>query len=232
MKKICNSLFILLVLLSIISCDNYMDVHKEYFKGEIIYAPKPISVQFLAGRERVGFRCVLDKSPNVRFIQLIWNNNVDTLNLPVNPSAEMEIISTFIPNLREASYTFKVRTIDLNGNVSLFLTNVGTAYGDIYESTLVPRVFLSAAYGILDKAPRIYMKDIDSRMANLIQTEIRYHTTAGGSGIALILPDESNIIIPDAEKASSFEYRSLYIPEALAVDTFATAWETASFPPL
>ena len=36
--------------------------------------------------------------------------------------------------------------------------------------------------------------------------------------------------LPDVKPGSTFEYRSLYIPEEVAIDTFATAWKEYETP--
>ena len=88
MKKIVNGIIIPLILSALISCGDFMDVHKEYIKdGEIIYAPKVAAVTFLAGMNRIEFRYSLYKSPNVRSVDLYWNDGADSLIMPVTPSA-------------------------------------------------------------------------------------------------------------------------------------------------
>ena len=54
MKKVYALIAFVISVLSITSCDDFMDVHKEYIEGgEIIYAPKPDSLRFIAGKERI-----------------------------------------------------------------------------------------------------------------------------------------------------------------------------------
>ncbi len=54
MKRIYSLLVFIACTLLITSCEDFMDVHKEYIEGgEIIYAPKPDSIAFIAGKERI-----------------------------------------------------------------------------------------------------------------------------------------------------------------------------------
>lgn len=54
MKRIYGIVAFVVSVLSFVSCDDFMDVHKEYIEdGEIIYAPKPDTIGFIAGK--IGF---------------------------------------------------------------------------------------------------------------------------------------------------------------------------------
>lgn len=61
---------------------------------------------------------------------------------------------------------------------------------------------------------------------DLVRSEIRYITN-DGSLLVVETPSTNDIVeLPDIKPGSVFEYRSLYIPEAEAIDTFATDWKT------
>ena len=71
MKRIYGIVAFVVSVLSFVSCDDFMDVHKEYIEdGEIIYAPKPDSIAFIAGKERILFFCRTYNSPNVKSVNL------------------------------------------------------------------------------------------------------------------------------------------------------------------
>jgi len=140
MNRIHVILVIVLALSCFAACENFMDVHEEWIKdGEIIYAPKIDSLSFIAGRERLEFRHWLYKSPNVRTVNLYWNDGADSLIISVNPSAGLDSVFRIVPNMPERSYTFTVRTTDMFGHKSLFRSGFGTSYGDNYEKSLNDR---------------------------------------------------------------------------------------------
>ena len=106
MKRIYSLAILATFILSFTSCEDFMDMHKEYIKGgEIIYAPKPDSVYFIAGKGRVLFNCRTYNAPNVRSIDVYWNDGLDSL-----------IISVILDNLEEKSYTFKIQATDNFGH--------------------------------------------------------------------------------------------------------------------
>ena len=84
MKRIYGIVAFVVSVLSFVSCDDFMDVHKEYIEdGEIIYAPKPDTIGFIAGKNRILFNCRTYNTPNVRSIDVYWNDGLDSLIVPV-----------------------------------------------------------------------------------------------------------------------------------------------------
>ena len=230
MKRIYKGLFTLLILSAFVSCGDFMDVHKEWIKdGEIIYSPKIDSMIFIAGQNRIQFRCWLYKSPNVRSVDLYWNSGADSLIIPVNPSTEIDSFYTVIPNLEEKSFTFDARTTDIYGHKSLYMTNFGTVYGEQYRSTLSSRRINTVTIEEYDNQP-CGMISLFSAAVGLIRTEFRFTKSDGTTG-TISVPASSNLgVCAFAKPGSSFESRSLYIPETEAVDTFATAWTQYDVP--
>lgn len=226
MKRIYNLVALVISVLSVTSCDDFMEIHKEYIEGgEIIYAPKPDSVSFIAGEGRILFNCRTYNAPNVRSIDVYWNDGLDSLIIPVELNTGYDSISVILNNLEEKSYTFNIQTTDNFGHKSLFLTDFGTSYGEVYLSGLnnrrIKSLFLS------DKAGTI---EWYSSLKGLVKNEIRY-TKKNGSQAIIEMPSTDYLVnLPDVKAGSSFEYRSLYIPEEECIDTFATAWKVSETP--
>ena len=88
MKRIYSLLAFILCVSVLSSCDDFMDVHKEYIEdGEIIYAPKPDTISFVAGKERILFHCRTYNAPNVKSVDIYWNDGLDSLIIPVSLGA-------------------------------------------------------------------------------------------------------------------------------------------------
>ncbi len=226
MKKIYGLIVLIVSVLSFSSCEDFMDVHKEYIEGgEIVYAPKPDTLSFIAGKERILFNCRTYNAPNVRSIDVYWNEGLDSLIIPVSLKTGYDSISVMLDNMEEKSYTFNVRTTDNFGYKSLFLTDFGTSYGTLYQSRIVNRrvkgISLSDNGGIVNWyfAP-----------AGLVRNEIRYVKSDGSQSIVELSSKKDVVELPDARSGSFFEYRSLYIPEKQCVDTFATDWRKYETP--
>lgn len=219
MKRICNFLLLIVLVSSFLSCEDFMDIHKDFIKdGEIIYAPMPDTISFIAGKNRVLFNCRTYNAPNIRSIDVFWNGGMDSLIIPVELNTGYDSISVILENLEEKSYTFTVWMVDNFGHKSLPVTDFGTSYGELYNSSLLNRRVKSLALSEMGGTIEWY-----SSASGFVRNEIRYKKIDGTIGFAL---SEGNVTeLPAAAANSSFEYRTLYIPEEEAIDTFATAWE-------
>lgn len=221
MKKIATSLLICTALGLIASCDDFMDIHKDFIKdGEIIYAPKVDSTAFIAGKGRILFRFWLYNSPNVKTVDLYWNSKTDSLLIPVTPSSGIDSIEIIIPDLEEKSYTFDVRTTDNFDHKSLWTTNFGNAYGTSYEETLMERRVREVALEE-NKGTITFFTGI----SDMVRTEVRYLTNSGETNQVSTSRSDNELLCPDAKAGSSFEFRSLFIPEEESIDMFALEWQ-------
>ena len=230
MKQLFKILLVAWILPFIVSCEDFMDIHKDFIKdGEIIYAPRVYGWGFVAGNNRIGFAYLLYNSPNVKTVDIYWNDRTDSLIIPVSPTTGFDTLFTVIPNLEEKSYTFDFRTTDNFGHKSLFSTDFGTAYGTNFESTLSQRRINAISIEEVNNQPSGIIT-FYAAGTGLVRTEYRFQKTDGSTGTLALQPDQNRIVCPLAKPGSNFEYRSLYIPEEFAIDTFATAWETYTTP--
>ncbi|WP_348724779.1 DUF4998 domain-containing protein [Parabacteroides goldsteinii] len=226
MKRIYSLAILAASILSFTSCEDFMDIHEEYIEGgEIIYAPKPDSVSFIAGKGRVLFNCRTYNAPNVRSIDVYWNDGLDSLIIPVELKTGYDSISVILDNLEEKSYTFNIQTTDNFGHKSLFMTDFGTSYGDTYQATLNDRLIESLSLSDQEGTIKWYYAP-----QYLVRSEVRYVKKDGSQAIAKVPSTDDLVLLPDVKSGSTFEYRSLYIPEAAAIDTFATAWKEYETP--
>lgn len=221
MKRIYNNFLLLLICLSGFSaCDDVMDTHKAFIEGgEIIYAPKPDTIFFVAGKNRIELNYAISKAPNVKFINVYWDNGNGSLIEPLELSSGMEEGKIYINNLEEKSYTFTVELQDSYGHKSLKTNGIGSSYGDNYQASLserrISRMTTSDDGGIIEW--NIASED-------LVRNEIRY-TNADGEEVFLKMDAEkSTLLCPGAKPGGFVEFRSAYIPEEACVDTFYTAW--------
>lgn len=226
MRRIYSLTALLASVLSFFSCEDFMDIHKEYIEGgEIIYAPKPDTISFIAGKDRILFNCRTYNAPNVRTIDVYWNEGLDSLIIPVELNTGYDSISVVLEDMEEKSYSFNVRTTDNYGHKSLYLTEFGTSYGNIYQSTLNDRRIKSIS--LSEKEGTI---EWFSAPSGLVRNEIRYIKIDGSQVVAEMPAADYMVKLPEVKTSSSFEYRSLFIPEEASIDTFATAWKAFETP--
>lgn len=221
MKVIYNLFILLLTSFLLLSCENFMDIHKDYIEGgEIIYAPKPDSVSFIAGKGQILFRGWVYNGVNVEKLIVKWNNGNDSVAIPAQFKTGMDSLEMMLTDMEEKSYTFQIYTIDNFGHLSLTVTDFGSSYGDIYASSLIDRRIKSI--GLTDMIGTV---EWFSAPEGIIFNEVRYKHSNGVTSIARVPDTEfSTVLSPRPTANSELEYRSLYIPESESVDTFYTAW--------
>jgi hypothetical protein len=196
-----------------------MDVHQKYLEGgEKVYAPKVDSLYFFNGRKQVMMQFWLLESPNVRSVDIFWNNSADSLIVPVTPSAGLDSMEVYIPLKEEKAYTFYVRTTDIFGNHSLSEMGSATSYDSIYESFLENRRIKNT-----EKVGSTTEIQWYAAADDYAYSEVRYTDVNNEVRIVRALANESSTFCPDAKTGSTYEYRSLYIPTN-SIDTFFMAW--------
>ena len=227
MKKIIYHTCILLVI-SLCSCEDFMDIHEEYIKdGEIMYAPKVESMEVRSGKNRVQIKCRLFNAVFVDELHVYWNTNRDSMMIPVSLKTGLDSVEFVIPNLAESAYTFDIRSKDKHHVWSLTSTGLGSAYGDIFQDNLSNRMVKSA---IMDGTDGVVAWT--SADEKLFCTEVKYTTTAGVEITKRTFQSDTTICT-SVNPAVGFSYRSLFLPEPTAIDTFYTAWsEPQSIPEL
>lgn len=220
MKKIYSLLMLLLCTVLITSCEDFTDIHKEYIEGgEIIYAPKADSIAFVAGNGRILFFCRTYNSPNVKSVNVYWNDRLDSLIVPVTLNSSYDSIQVILDNMEEKSYTFDVLLVDNFSHSSLPVTDFGSSYGENYQSMLNDRRIKDVS--ITDKGATI---EWYSAAEGLFANEVKYIKDDGSEKVLRMLSDEYSLFCPDAKTGEKFEFRSLFIPEIESIDTFYTAW--------
>jgi hypothetical protein len=120
----------------------------------------------------------------------------------------------------EKSYTFSIRHTDTYGHRSLAVAGFSTSYGDIYRSALRNQIVREITKTGADANISWFTAE-----ENLVRSEVRY-TDVNNDIITLhVLPDQSSTVCPSPKANTPLEYRSLFLPEPTAIDTFYLEWE-------
>ena len=228
MEKISKTLWLLMSLLILFSCEDMMDIHEDFIKGgEKIYAPSVDSVIFSSGNQRVQFEYWLYDAPSVRSVNVYWNAGSDSIEIPIQKTgtAVSDILSdsgkVIIENLPEGSYTFYVKTFDSYGNSSLKINGYANSYGANYEVSLKNRRVKAISQYVVDGDATIEWYIASDEMAG---GEVRYMKKDGTKAVVSIPALGASPSCPDAKADSPFEYRTFFLPEPNAIDTFVTEW--------
>ena len=211
-------------LLMLWACDTN-DTYKEFLRdGETIYVAMADSVRISPGRNRLKLSFLVSDPTTSRAL-ILWNNKTDSLELPVQRVYQTDTVSAQLSGLKEGSYSFDIYTYDDEGNSSVAVNAVGIVYGDNYLNSLLETP-VKGAYVNEEEQSRV---DISWGVADetAIGSEVIYTDSSNASHTLFVPSAERSTVLTDHLRGSSFQYRTLYLPEETAIDTFYTAFKTA-----
>jgi hypothetical protein len=209
------------------ACSDMDATYKDLIKdGETTYVGKADSVQVGPGNKRLQLFWWLSADPQVKKVRVFWNNRNDSLEVPVAYKGEPQQMNVIVENLTEGDYTFEMITYDDRGNKSVTTEVQGKVYGDFYTSSLVNRPLLNIDF--FDHNVRMILwKDAAQRA---IGTELNYVDREGISQTTIVPATEDTTKIPDIMPGSTITYRTLYLPDPLAIDIFYSPLGTKEIP--
>lgn len=229
MKKITIFLtFIFGIALLFNACQKMEDIHSEYLEGgDIIYAAKPLIIQSFAGQKRVGLKYYLINAVNVDKCIVEWNDGAESQTIDIAPNVPLDSIQFMINNLEEKSYIFKIYTVDKHGNRSIKEQITGSSYDEKYIAGLTNRALIGIeGGGTVDSLIVTWGTPSEGHTG----LELTYNNTDGVAVTKMVMPEEESVVIRGWESESEMSYRSFYVPEENAIDTFAAAPSTTMLP--
>lgn len=228
MKKITKYLtFIFSIAILISACQKMEDIHEEFLDGDIIYAPKPLTIQTFAGKNRIGIKYYLINAVNVTQCIVEWDEGAGSQTVDIAPNVPLDSVMFEINNLEEKSYIFKIYTMDKFGNRSVKEQITGATYGPKYVSLLTNRPLLSIdGGGTIDSLTLAWGKAPQGNTG----VEITYNNTEGTPVTQFVLPEDDQTTIRGWESEGQMSIKSFYIPEENAIDTFVSAPEETTLP--
>ena len=208
---------------AIIACKKGTDFHKDFLEGgEIVYTGKVDSVKVYAGRNRIALSWLLLSDPRITKCKLLWNEGARSMEIPVQRTANVDTIRVLLPDLEERTYTFDMYTYDDAGHSSVKVSAIGTVYGEKYAKTLFNRPIKSTSFLTNDTA-KVTWSGANSQN---VRVEVSYTGKSGVIYDVRINKTDTETKLPDFLKGNSISYRTVYVPEANAIDTFYTDFAT------
>jgi len=198
--------------------------YKDFLNGkENIYTGAVSKVVVQPGNLEIGLKWKASTDPNITKYVVYYNNRVDSQIVTL--TGKPDTIRTVIKGLAEYTYSFTIYSYDAKGNRSIpFEVNNAKVYGPIYAANLLNRGYNAAAPYVLNNDGTLQLNFIKPDTIN-IRTVIKYINAGGVASTASLLPAESSILLPSYKASTAITYRSYYIPERTAIDTFAVATE-------
>lgn len=226
MKKNINiALFFLIFISFAMSCSD-MDEYKKFIEGgEVEYTGKIDSVVVFSGEERLMVTGLFMSDPKITNCRIYWNLRADSLDVPVVRTGGIDTLKQLI-QLPENLYNFEIFTIDRLGNKSVPVNAIGSTYGPLYRTSISNRLLNSA---IVNETGVVTMewRSIDLTLG-AIKTEVEYMDNNGQMNKKDVSVNENSTLLENYKLESEIKYSTLYVPEALCIDTFRTAVATVT----
>ncbi|MBD1420177.1 DUF4998 domain-containing protein [Sphingobacterium chuzhouense] len=203
------------------SCKKQDEVYRKYIEnGEILYLGKADSLLAYSGYQRAKVLWLPPKDPKVESIKVLWNDNQDSLLVPVKRHIEGDFQEVIIDNLTEGVQTFVVHSINSDGYSSIKSELNIPVYGESYIGSLLNRFPSGIEYW--DNTLNVTFMAAEE---SVVMTEFTYTDIHGEIQIAG-LPDSINTItIDDLDPDYPVRYRTEHSPDSNAIDQFFTAYE-------
>lgn len=206
------------------ACSKENGTYYDFIRnGAAIYTGKADSVKVFGGNGRVMVQWLLTSDQNIRYCKVFWNFGGDSLSVPVVKSEKTDTIRTVIDNLAEGTYNFTVYTYDSAGNHSVPNQAIGNSYGSIFVSTIMNKPFRTAKPNATkDTLTVIWV----GRDAKCLGTEWMFTGKKDAQLHHYFAPQADTTRIGGIDTDSPASYRSLFVPEPNAIDTFYTDYKS------
>lgn len=206
------------------ACDSMTSSYEKHSKeGEIIYTGKADSIQVYPGKNRVKLSWLLLMDPMVTKARVYWNQREDSVDVKIQRGEGVDTVTVMIEEMEERSYNFEIVTSDDQGNTSVPVTALGDVYGARYQSSLLNRPVKTVKW----QPDGTAWIEWGSASQSAIGTLINYVNSDNTSEKIVVLPDEGSTKLKKFSLESVIEYRTMHLPDSMAIDTFYTAAETA-----
>ncbi len=215
---------VLITLMAFFACRKQDAVYQEFIKGgEITYAHKADSIRAHGGNSRIQITWLRGPDPDVTRAKVYWNSRADSIEVTIPDGNPLDTVKVLLADMEEGIYTFEVITFDRQGNRSVTVDLLGAVYGELYQSSLRGRILSNVYY---DQSVYLVWTGGDD---DLIGQEVHYKTEDGENKMLFIPVQQDTLLLPSYQSGSPIRYRSVFLPDTLAIDTFYTDFEETKF---
>lgn len=227
LKYIKYTFGIAFVIAVVVSCGKMDATYADLIKGgEISYTGKPDSVKAHPGNGRLKLSWLLISDPKITKCKVFWNDRADSIEVPITRKAGIDSVNVLLNNMPEKRYVFELFSYDNEGHSSVKVIKSASVYGSNYASGLFGREINSAKF---DKNLNAAVLTWFDANGGDVGTEVNY-TNKAGKRNKIIVPSSIKanvaVMLPDFVSGNSIDYRTAYIPDSLAIDTFRTEFKS------
>lgn len=231
-NKIALSILILLSAIGF-SCSRMEGLHEDFIKdGPIKYTGRIKSAKVYPGKNRVVIQGLKTIDPDAKNIKVKWEFEglADSVVRTLVAVEDGAYIKIELNSLREGEYTFYITTSDDSGNTSVPVEVSGSVYGEQYISFLRQFPATAVSYNSnklvmgWDAITDTTVQRIEVLYTNLsgVEKELRF-------GIEQLKKGISNINIADFKVAGVLKYRTVFLPNSLALDTIYGTYKSIPY---
>lgn len=211
-----------LLLLCFSACSKMDATYKDFIKdGEIIYVAPADSIRAHPGRNRIRLSWLQLADPSVSKAKIYWNNKRDSMEVTLQRSKGIDTVNVLLDKLPENSYSFDIYTYDDEGNASIRKTVTGATFGDQYQNSLLNRSITGTRFS----GDSVIINWAESDKGAFASSIV--YTNLSGAAHPVWAPAAADSTVLEGYKAGEpFLYKTLYLPDSLAIDTFFTVDDT------
>jgi hypothetical protein len=207
------------------ACSKMDDNYKKYIvPGGLVYPGKPEFPKFYTGNYRAMIVWKRGTDPKISKARIYWNNFTDSVEIKIAP--KQDSVGHVFSGLTESIYTYTIRTFDDADNRSVPVELTGKVFGDRYQASLLNRAISGAAIDGGNRAT-IFWGSADTTNGAWA-TEVRYTHTNGQVVTARFPAKKDTSYVENMQSGKGFEYRTVFVPDSLSIDTFYTAYSGIS----
>lgn len=220
-KHVYALLLLTYIILVANSCSKKPTDYRSFLDGkEVVYPGVVSNIQANPGNQRLLLKWTPNSDPSVSKYVIYWNDNADSIIVNAKSTKPSDTIEAYINDLSENIYAFVIYSFDSKGNRSI-PTNIENVevYGTKYQNGLINRGMTGEEYS--NNQLTISWSTPDTINVN---TEVKYTNESDQTKTIYLSPDSSTLRILDWKLATKIYYRSAYIPERNAIDTFNVSY--------
>ncbi len=211
-----------IALIFVVSCENIEDTYQDFLKGgEKIYIGKADSIKVRSGNQRLELSWLLLSDPKVTSYKVSWNNNRDSIKGDVIKTNQVDTVRIMLNEMTEGIHHFEIIMYDGKGNSSIKSNAIGKVYGQSYQNSLLQRTYRS----IRRAGNNVVIEWMDAS-ADMLRVEQRYTDSNGTLIERNVASDVIRDTVPNFPRGTNLQYRTVFLPDPTAIDTFYTEYHT------
>jgi hypothetical protein len=209
-------------LASLGACKKMDSTYKAILEsGTRTYPGKADSVKSYPGSDRLKLSFLLTSDPKIVRSVIYWNSGRDSVTIPITRTANVDTITRTLTKaangIVEGTYIFSIYTYDKSGNKSIQVDKQANVYGAKYQASLLTRPIQTTV-----RTTNTLVIDWYNAGDGFAGVELTYTNTASLTKIIIIPATQTETTITDFKPNTTFRYRTIYMPEPLAIDQFYT----------